>query len=254
VTIELNNDGLAVTELSASCLLCSTSFSVEGMSSKPEGSLVPDPFHIEAWKNEGKQYHRKHLENSKDSRNWGLGDWLIKGQDCGRLHVKELKRYATMITAHPWSTLDNCMSICRRVPPSRRREGLSYSLHVLVAPFFEDTIIQEMLLERAMGNGNGKPLSVRELQTEIKGMQGRGSIPPTNKLKGVNTTGPDGDQRVVIKGIVGRKAYDFLKQLAAVRRQTPELVLWDMAIKYYKENKDELQVELDEGKNKSEQQ
>lgn len=60
---------------------------------------------------------------------WALGDWIIYGEQTYG------EKYAQAIEATGLSHgyLRNIVSTCRRVPPSRRREGVHFSAHTEVA-------------------------------------------------------------------------------------------------------------------------
>lgn len=60
---------------------------------------------------------------------WALGDWIIYGEETFG------EKYAQAIdaTGLSYGYLRNIVSTCRRVPPSRRREGVHFSVHAEVA-------------------------------------------------------------------------------------------------------------------------
>jgi hypothetical protein len=214
-----------------------------------EGTFLA--FNREEWAAEGKE-----LGRAKDRDKWEIGEWLIRGEVRGRMAQKELQKEATKATGLPWGSLKNCKWIAGTFEKSRRRDELSYEHHAIVAAFDEKT--QDELLERAVKGDPRKkshePWSTGELKKAIKRMREHGTLPKLNKKpKLENTTGTDADQKVVIEGKVNRKIHDFLRELAAARGvKTPEALIWEMAIAYFRENKDKLQAEVDQYRAKSE--
>jgi hypothetical protein len=61
---------------------------------------------------------------------WWIGDWLIFGEGTFR----EKFAQAASATGLAEQTLVNRMYVCRNVPPSRRVQGVSFSVHAEVAP------------------------------------------------------------------------------------------------------------------------
>src|SRR6266849_6006270 len=104
----------------------------------PPPLLTDGSVEREQWRERGKHFrlHDRQLGQERDNLPWGIGDWLIEGV-AGGLKPKVLKKDAMKATKDRWSwgTLSNFMTVSRSVEPSRRRETLDYSIHVLVAKF-----------------------------------------------------------------------------------------------------------------------
>ena len=79
---------------------------------------------MEEWMRIGKALHV-----AADSTTWWLGDWLVYGQD----RYPERYRKAIEDTSLDYQTLRNYAWIARKVPPDRRRPGLSMQHHAEVA-------------------------------------------------------------------------------------------------------------------------
>jgi hypothetical protein len=206
-------------------------------------------FNLEEWKRELKEI-KKRSDKDKSQALWDIGDHILKGQVLGRLGQQELKKHATEITKTSWENVQNYMWVSRSVPVSRRRENLSYSIHREVASFDEAT--QEMLLDRAeKGDPRTKgPLKVRAFQEAIKLLRKNGTIPP-GKDTPSNGSGAEEPDEVMVVTVLFRlrpDAFDFMKRLAFARHgtHTPQRLLWEMALTYYKENIPKLTAELAE--------
>jgi hypothetical protein len=179
------------------------------MSTQPKFFEMPNDFHLPLWKDYGRQLLKAHGQMQ-----WDIGDWLIEGEDEGKLSAADLKRHALTATKYRWAwqTLKNFKVTARAIPPSRRRDGqdgrpeLSYSMHVEIAKF-EDAEIQEKLLamattERSLALGRDHmeaarfkrkdgsedysyhvsvPMSVKDLKTRIRDMQKQGELPKTTE-------------------------------------------------------------------------
>jgi hypothetical protein len=74
---------------------------------------------------------------------WALGDWLLYGQ----AHFRSRYRDALAATGLDYQTLRNYAWVARNVPPSRRRDKLSFQHHAEVASLSEAE--QELWLGRA---------------------------------------------------------------------------------------------------------
>ena len=88
---------------------------------------------------------------------WALGDWLLFGQ----AHYGERYRNALSVTQFDYQTLRNYAWVARSVPPSRRRDGLSFQHHAEVASLSEAE--QELWLGRAERLGWSRNRLRREL-------------------------------------------------------------------------------------------
>ena len=78
-----------------------------------------------------------------DASKWWIGDWLNYGEDT----FGEEAAQAAEATRRSVETLRNYAWTCRHVSPSRRRDGLTFTHHVLVAPL--DPAEQAAWLDRA---------------------------------------------------------------------------------------------------------
>jgi hypothetical protein len=74
---------------------------------------------------------------------WALGDWLV----FGRQHYPSRYRDALDATQLDYQTLRNYAWVAGRIPPSRRRDTLSFQHHATVASLSE--VEQELWLSRA---------------------------------------------------------------------------------------------------------
>lgn len=221
---------------------------------------MPIPFEREQWREYGKHLmrHDRHLDKQRDNLPWEIGDWLVEGVRGG-LKPKLLKREVLAITGkYSWNTLNNFLSVSKAIPaidpngePSRRRETLDYSIHVLVAPFSPKD--QDRLLDLAEeGDPNGvhsdgtyQRYTVRNFKNLISDMQERGELPKASKP-------PREPKSATINVKIPISDYESLKKLAAAkgfRRRGArhvgyipdigKLILW-MAGEYFTEHKAEL--------------
>jgi hypothetical protein len=96
---------------------------------------------------------------------WWVGDWLCYGSKrWGEKYVD-----ASRITGYDVSSLRNMAWIASRFVPSRRRETLSWSHHVVVAPLepqFQDEWLEVCISRR---------LSVADLRVELRRLRSRES-------------------------------------------------------------------------------
>jgi hypothetical protein len=102
---------------------------------------------------------------------WWIGDWLCYG--AARWGEKYVD--ASRITGYDVSSLRNIAWIASRFVPSRRRDTLSWSHHVAVAPLelqFQDAWLDLCISRR---------LSVADLRVELRGLRSRESSPPCRK-------------------------------------------------------------------------
>src|SRR5438093_1122525 len=107
------------------------------MATQPKFFEMPIPFERQQWREYGKylMQHDRNLDKQRDNLPWEVGDWLTEGVRGG-LKPRMLKREVRAITGkYSWNTLNNFMTVSKNVEPSRRRETLDYSIHVLIAKF-----------------------------------------------------------------------------------------------------------------------
>jgi hypothetical protein len=130
-------------------------------------------FAIENWTLQGRSLARelkafgKDTEKSEGKLLWELGDWLINGELDGKMGKDKLRKCAVAATGFKWNYLKQLKVVSRAIPPSRRRNDLSYSMHREVCPADEAT--QERLLtEAARRQATRDPMSVREIRKEVK--------------------------------------------------------------------------------------
>lgn len=98
------------------------------------------------------------LDRLHDSSNWWIADWLLIGEQ----RFGENLAQAAAALQRSERTLQNYAWVASHVAPSRRREALSFTHHVLVAPF--DPAEQTRWLEQAEREG----WSSRELGERIE--------------------------------------------------------------------------------------
>lgn len=118
------------------------------------GLTLPEGLSFEEWDAIGKTLNRMN-----HSVMWWLGDWLNYGERT----YGETYAQAVEATGYQTQTLQNAAYVASAVPPSRRREGLTWSHHAEVASKEPDE--QVAYLERAQD----EHLSVRELRRVISG-------------------------------------------------------------------------------------
>lgn len=113
---------------------------------------LADGIPFNEWREIGEQ-----LERISESSLWWVADWAAYGERWYR------KDYGPALE-EIWDrrSLQNLASVARQVEPSRRREGLSFTHHVIVAPLSPDD--QDEWLDDAERQG----WSTRELREEIQ--------------------------------------------------------------------------------------
>lgn len=94
---------------------------------------------------------------------WIIGDWINYGVDKFKVSVEEI---ANHFNRDP-QTLQNWMLVCKSLPQPRRRDGLDFGHHAVVATLSENAQI-EWLRRAHEGDGNGKRWSVKQLRLAIK--------------------------------------------------------------------------------------
>jgi hypothetical protein len=105
------------------------------------------------------------LSRLHDATKWWIGDWVCEGE----VRFGDLIYQAAEALGRSERTLANWAWTCRQVPRLRRREGLSFSHHVLVAPLGPEE--QVSYLDRAEAEG----WSSRQLKAAIEEQRALGS-------------------------------------------------------------------------------
>ena len=96
---------------------------------------------------------------------WWLGDALLFGE----MRLGEKAAQFADASGYAPGTLANAMWVARAIPPSRRREGLSWGHHAAVASL--EPAHQETLLTRAWIAHD--PLTVKELREQVRAVTGK---------------------------------------------------------------------------------
>ncbi|NUT51777.1 MAG: LmbU family transcriptional regulator [Saccharothrix sp.] len=104
------------------------------------GFQFPAALPYESWERAGRQLFRM-----TDSFAWGMGDWLVYGQE----HYADRYRRTVELVGLDYQTLRNYASVARRVAMSRRKPALSFQHHAEVASL--PPAQQELWLARAEG-------------------------------------------------------------------------------------------------------
>ena len=100
---------------------------------------------------------------------FAMGDWMLTGElEFGEDAFQELDAFDYADT-----TLATDRWVCSRIPLNRRREGLSWSHHVEVAP------LDELEQEAAMDQAEAQGMSVRGLRDRVREVRG---LPPAESL------------------------------------------------------------------------
>jgi hypothetical protein len=116
------------------------------------GMRLPKNLTYEEWRAIGER-----LLRTQNAAQWALADWLFEGEwRYGRQYEEALE-----MTGLPYGTLANLKWLAGRIDISRRRETLTLTHHVEVAPL--PPVDQEVWLEKAEANG----WSTRRLREEI---------------------------------------------------------------------------------------
>lgn len=215
----------------------------------------PVAFDVKMWLELGQELMKVNdfTQHSARALQWDIGDWLVEGEDEGitrkALKTKEFKRHALRITKYKsWGALKNLMTIVRRVPESRRRDGregrkyLSFTIHQEIAKKFREEEHQEKLFEiaenadRWIGDKH-KVMSTRDLQRKIQVLQSDGELPKTAFDKKI----PEGQKLTMY---INSKDFTTLERWAAAkygsRYRVAQMVMW-MAAEYSKDHRVEIE-------------
>jgi hypothetical protein len=213
-------------------------------------------FSLESWKRKGEKLVRDNAKET-DQSIWAIGDWLVEADVIGRLPDTKLKEHAEKITKKAWKTLRNYKVTCRAIPPtsSRRRDGLSYSIHDLVAKF--DQHYQTTALDRAeelqsdWKSRGKKTYPVAEFKKELKRLQQMGSLPRDENTNNgserkENPSDPNVPLDVEVLVRLTTPLHELLTRLAFARygTHTPKKLIGEMFMKYWTDHKDELKAML----------
>jgi hypothetical protein len=99
---------------------------------------APKEVQLEQWRERGQDLRReiRRVGKSADEWKWKLGDWLLLGQN--NLGERKIKYEAPRIWKMPWGTLKNFRWVSSVFPASRRRDGVSWEHHRVVAALPKD--------------------------------------------------------------------------------------------------------------------
>lgn len=126
----------------------------------PTSLELADDVRFNAWRDLGQR-----LEAARDANLWWLADWAAHGERVYR------KDYGPALEQISRGTIWNLASVSRRIESSRRREDLSFSHHVEVAPLDPDW--QTIWLDDAFDHGWNRD----ELRSKIAEWRGRERTP-----------------------------------------------------------------------------
>jgi hypothetical protein len=209
--------------------------------------FTAEDYTVEDWKLKGRQLAILRGELT-DYSQWDFGDWLVEGQKFGHMTDEELKKHAESILKRSWKTLKNYKVVSNSFPKARRRDGLSYSLYVLLTKFNESD--QEKALDRAeeLQSQSKKPLSVRDFQKEMERLQKMDELP-----RDEGDTGAQGEEnsstdvKVKIELEISQASLDLMDQLSFARygKHRAQDLVKEMLSKYWTDHKDELRAMLD---------
>src|SRR6266704_5888189 len=204
----------------------------------------PPDFNFRYWERIGEEL-KSASKKLTDQLMWDIGDWLLEGEVRGKLQERELRKHAERITGRAWPTIKNYKMYSKKFPASRRREALTYSLHVLVAKFDEAKQENQLDMASAWQLQHKKPLAVRPFEKEIERLQRTGMI-PQNKDTG-SSNGKEPEPHEWIKLRLPQKDYDFVRRLAfaVYGTHTPDTLIWEIVRKYWTKHKDEIKSKLE---------
>jgi len=99
---------------------------------------------LEHWREDGRELKREFRRVGKkaDAWRWKLGDWLLVGQN--NLGERKIKYEAPRIWNKPWGTLKNFRWVSGTFLPSRRRDGVSWEHHRVIAALPKDKQDKEL--------------------------------------------------------------------------------------------------------------
>lgn len=103
---------------------------------------------------------------------WWVGDFLVYGEEIFGEEFAQIEKSLP----HSEHTLQNYASIARRIPPNRRRHGLSFGIHETVA--YMEPKIREQLLDEAQEKG-WKRAQMRDAKRELSGPVGEPAVTGT---------------------------------------------------------------------------
>jgi hypothetical protein len=191
------------------------------------------------------------LVERRDEERWQLGDWLLAGKDGG-IKVRKLKEHARVVFGQSskevsFATLNNYMTVCKTIEPSRRREKVPFSMHVLVAKSRFTVKQQDELLDYAeetikneikMHIGLKGCLAVRTFDAYIESKFPTPVRPYEFRADEVVI-----DRKFVMK----RKEVDFLDKVAKVNGQRSFIfaMRW-MAFQYFSLHRDDFRTKIND--------
>jgi len=119
------------------------------------GLNLPPGMTFEEWSEVG---HK--LARINRAWRWWAGDWLHYGEQA----FGEMAAQAMNDLGVDYQTLANCAWVAGKIPPSRRRENLSWSHHEAIAGM-DDPIAADTLLDQA----ENQHLTTKDLRVLVKG-------------------------------------------------------------------------------------
>jgi hypothetical protein len=162
----------------------------------------------------GKNVRFKRIETQIQ---WAWGDWLLQGE-AGGMKQKQLKEEALRISGYEWGTLKNFKSIAKRFEASRRRDGLTWSHHAMLAPL--DDKMQDELLDKAVQEEFSRGQLSNHFRKNYRGDWWWNT--PYLKIRPRS-----------------RSEYELLVALAKARKvSSPDLLMWKILCEYIGKNKD----------------